>query len=264
MGQKQDLAQQEGRTLFVNTVVPVPTEPRNSKLRVPLHALVWAGHNAKISGLLEKGRWRDMPILSLTLQERATCPSTCQQWKHCYGDNMVFARRLQHGPELEAALETDVISLDAVYPEGFLIRLHVLGDFYSVAYVRFWKRMVKNYACRLYGYTHRQYDTPIGFEITDLVIANPDRVAIMRSEPTVLGDPLPAAWVVDRKATEGKLGSVVCPQETGLTESCGTCGLCMNGKTSVSFLNHSHAAVNAEQWEKRRELKVLETKEVAA
>lgn len=251
---KRAQAAREGRTVFTKSITSPPAEPRNSggKIRVPLHVLVWAGSNRKISGLMQKGRWAGMPIFSLTLEERATCPSTCQQWRRCFGDNMHLAVRYQAGKQLEMAIEADLGALDSVYPDGYLIRLHVLGDFYSVSYVRFWERMLKQHECRLYGYTHRMLTEPIGAALTSLALGNPERTAFMRSDPTEAGDPLPSATVVDRKATVGVAGSVICPNETGKTESCGTCGLCMNGRTSVSFLDHSAAAVNAATWERRR------------
>lgn len=253
MGVKQKEAQRAGRTVFTRTVVDPPVEPKFGKIRVPLHALTWAADNRKLGGRLEKGRWKGCPIFALTLEERATCPRTCQQWKTCYGDNLHMARRLAAGPALEAAVEADVVVLGAVFPEGFVVRLHVLGDFYSVPYVRHWARLLReNPALRVYGYTHRAHSTPIGRAVAALVTEFPERAAMMRSEPTVPGDPLPAAWVVPSDAKEGIQGSVLCPQETGRTKSCGTCGLCMNGFTNVSFLDHSWAVVNARTWEKRR------------
>lgn len=58
-----------------------------------------AGQNNKIGkgdSVIKKGKWRGMPCFTLTLEERATCPSDCKQWAACYGNNMRFAYRVDH------------------------------------------------------------------------------------------------------------------------------------------------------------------------
>ena len=45
--------------------------------------------------VVTKGRWRGYPVFTLTLEERATCPSYCEQWDECYGNNMPFGARLE-------------------------------------------------------------------------------------------------------------------------------------------------------------------------
>jgi hypothetical protein len=71
--------------VFTTTVQAPSVTPRNGG---KLHVLVSAGSNRKIGRRMKKGRWAGMEILSLTLEEHATCPATCQQWKSCYGDNL--------------------------------------------------------------------------------------------------------------------------------------------------------------------------------
>src|SRR4051812_29502603 len=47
------------------------------------------GHNSrKIGKRVTKGRYKGFFIFTLTLEERATCPSTCLEWKTCYGNSM--------------------------------------------------------------------------------------------------------------------------------------------------------------------------------
>lgn len=89
----------------------------------------------KLGGEMLKGDWRGFPVYALTLEERATCPKTCQHWRSCYGNRMHRAHRL----EWEVARRADD------HPLGFAVRLHVLGDFYSVEYVELWRRLLERH-----------------------------------------------------------------------------------------------------------------------
>jgi hypothetical protein len=152
---------------------------------------------------------------------------------------MPFASRYAPGPELDGAISHDVHTLTDRHPDGYVVRLHVLGDFHSTGYVRHWRNLVRAYpALRLFGYTHRRPGTAIGRAIVDLVRAYPRRVSILQSDPVAGRGPLPGAYTLPDGVTEPVAGSVVCPEQTGRTESCLTCGLCCNGRTSVSFLLH--------------------------
>ena len=67
-----------------------------------------------------------------------------------------MARRVEAGPELEARLEREIEVLDVRHGGGFVVRLHVLGDFYSVEYVGLWRRLLRQYpTLRVFGYTAR-------------------------------------------------------------------------------------------------------------
>jgi hypothetical protein len=233
------------RTKYKKSVQPVPESPPKSGLFV----LKESTTNKKLGSggkFIRKGRYRGMPLYSLTLEERATCWEGCPNLDLCYGDNMPFAKRYEPGPALEQAIETDLAALSTRHPDGFVVRLHVLGDFYSVAYVQHWEQMLLQFpALRIFGYTHWPYAHPIGQAVTGMATACPDRVALRRSDRTDSADPLPGAMTIARDA-EPYPNTVVCPEQTGQTESCTTCGLCMNTKTAVSFIDHS-----------RRTLKVL-------
>lgn len=229
------------RTLYQKTVVDAPALPVKS---TGLRALKTSAGNAKLSNgrnaVFSRGPWVGMPLYQLTLEERATCPTTCRHFITCYGSNMPFATRHRHGPELVEALRADVAVLAVRHPEGFVVRLHVLGDFYSVAYVRFWSGLVRTTPqLHVYGYTHREHGTAIGDAVAQFVARHPGRVSILRSDGEDPADPLPRAMSLGGDATvPHPLTRVICPEQTRKTESCLTCGLCMNGRTSVSFLAH--------------------------
>lgn len=180
-----------------------------------------------------------MPLYSLTLEERATCHSGCPNLELCYGDNMPWAKRYEPGKQLEAALATDVAALAKKHPDGFVVRLHVLGDFYSAAYVETWAALLDQFpALHIFGYTHWPWEHPIGHAVTWLATAWSDRVAIRRSDKADVNDPLPSAMTVPRTGPAAP-GTVLCPEQIGRTASCTTCGLCMDNRVNVSFLDHS-------------------------
>lgn len=172
-----------------------------------------------------------MPLYLLTIEERATCPRSCQQWKNCYGNNMPFANRINHeSPAFYTSLEEELGALSLKHSTGFVVRLHVLGDFFSKKYVRFWmKMMTRHPELKIYGYTHRypEHKDGIGREIEKL---------------NAMG-----AWV--RFSDRGGLMSanvgaasaaadIQCPEEVGKTESCLTCGLCWQTTKPIRFLEH--------------------------
>lgn len=177
-----------------------------------------------------RGRWRGMKLYQLVLEERKTCPKTCQQWSNCYGNNMFLANRINHkSTDFFPALEKEIVSLSSKHPQGFVVRLHVLGDFYSKTYVNFWKKMLQTHSqLRIFGYTHRwpEHKDGIGKKILELNrlgawIRFSDRGGEMSAN-------------VDKTLDEG----LQCPQEIGKTESCLTCGLCWQTTRAIRFMGH--------------------------
>lgn len=224
----------EGRTLFPSTVVDVKDSPR----------LFVSGHNnPKLGAAVRKGPRAGWPIFHLTLEERATCPRSCAVYDYCFGNGMYRARRHRHGPDLEAMIveELDLLSRD--YPDGYLIRLHTLGDFYSVGYVALWAQMLKKHpALHVFGYTARteQDDDAesqrIAAALVRLTEARWSRFAIRFSRP---GGGPQGAFVVD--ADPCRPDTVVCPAQTGGTAACATCGLCWVDAyrdRAIAFLRH--------------------------
>ncbi len=212
----------DGHTLFPGKV----SEPDN-------HVLKTGGFQRKLGPRILKGHWKGMPVFSLTLEERATCPRDCKLWRSCYGNNMHNAKRHQHGPELEAALYRGLSEKQRLHPAGFVVRLHILGDFYSVRYVDFWRQALTEFpALRVFGYTAWQLDTPIGAAIASLRDARWRRFAV-RTSGASEG---PRTLVVKDEALRGD--AIVCPAQTGRTNSCSTCGLCWASKKPVAFLAH--------------------------
>ena len=172
-------------------------------------------------------------MYSLTLVERDTCPRTCHHWNDCYGDNMPFAHRFAL-KGLTPVLEAEIAALVKKHREGIVIRLHVLGDFASVSYVKFWGRMLKTHpTLALFGYTGRDPDSTIGGAIDDLNENHPAACAIRFSQSKAFANNQRFA------AEEGFSGECfTCPEQLGKVASCADCGLCWITDKTVRFLTH--------------------------
>ena len=146
-------AARAGRSIFPSRVFD-PDE---------LPALLKSGHNSrKIGRQVTKGPCKGQPIYTLTLEERASCPRSCREWLGCYGNNMQAAERVVHAPPLIAALRIELAALAARHPAGFLVRLHVLGDFWSVEYVDSWAdALARHPGLTLFGFTSHAPASPI-------------------------------------------------------------------------------------------------------
>jgi len=191
----------------------------------------------KGNNIIAKGPWSFMPLFSITLQERATCPTDCHHWADCYGNNMAFAHRFEHGAALENKIMAEVEMLSRRY-RSFAIRLHVLGDFYSPGYVMMWHDLLAKYdGLHVYGYTSRHGDDPIAAAIYCVQHSFPRRFVIRTSRNVEYhGDPT-LRYAANNDFTGD---SIVCPEQTGKTESCLTCGLCFHPKINktIKFLSH--------------------------
>lgn len=209
----------EGRTLFRSRVVHPDDSPR---------LLVSGENQRKIGKRITKGRWKGFPLYTLTLEERATCPRTCGEWATCYGNNMNWSRRHVAGIDLEVRLIAEVIALAERHPDGFAVRLHILGDFYSPAYVDLWANLLAEVPqLHVFGFTARDPEDDIGSAVAALNYDNPDRWVVRFSGIDSL--------VIDTAADSQH---VLCPVQTGKTDCCGTCGLCWTMDRPVEFVRH--------------------------
>lgn len=205
-------------------------------LRVPeprQHVLQPGRNNVKLGGsVATKGRFHGQALYALTMEEGTTCPP-CDLASVCYGGNMPFARRWVAGPELEQALRRQVGTMTG----RPLVRLHVLGDFYSADYARLWAEELQ---ADVFGYTHHQP----GSEVHGiLAAAGWDRMAIRTSwkagndEHAVPERGAVTIPVGEPEAAE-RYDAIICPEQTGNARSCATCGLCWNTTRNIAFIAH--------------------------
>jgi hypothetical protein len=247
-------AQATGRSVFANQIREIgdarPLKVGNSKI------------GSKTTRAM-MGAPAGMPIYGLTLEERATCPTSCEHFRphqlgtgaaSCYGDNMRWAIRYSFSPALLTAIESQVAELASAGP--VLVRLHVLGDFPTVRYVMFWHRLLVKYPnLRIYGYTHRDRTDPIGLTI-DEYLNRYERCAILLS-----GNDRTREWnrphastfatftdpaFNNQRANRPQLPYLVrCPEQLTKTTTrgdgvnCASCGLCMRQYGSdIGFSAH--------------------------
>ena len=195
--------------------------------------------NKKISKdklpLVRKGEFAGYAIFTLTLEERATCPRYCYHWDDCYGNNMAFAHRFPAGKALEDAIEREIAEHCSIY-KGVIVRLHVLGDFYSVPYVQKWAALLHRFAnLAVWGFTGYSPDDPIGVALALVREQFGTRFSVRFSNAPDEVFSANSTEVAEEES--GK--SAVCPEQTGKAESCATCTFCWSAQTrQVLFLTH--------------------------
>jgi len=200
-------------------------------------SILVSGHsNVKIGRDVRKGKLRGYRIFTLSLEERATCPTSCEHWRSCYGNAMPFAKRVDHrDPAFLPALAEEIDMLMRKPWPGVLIRLHALGDFYSPEYVGFWRRMlVKHQKLALYGYTARNNEDDIGPAVFALRRDFGLRAMIRSSN----GARHNLATVSIKTEADCPSNAFVCPEQTGKTRCCATCAACWSTTKNVAFLEH--------------------------
>lgn len=213
----------EARTIYQHRVI------------APDQNVLKTGDNQrKLGRVVTKGKWKGFPIYSLTLQERATCRTDCAMWRGCYGNNMGHAKRYQHGPELELQIWRELSILQTRHPTGFVIRLHLLGDFYSVSYVDLWRAALDHFpAMRVFGYTAWKSDSYIGRAVAYVRNRHWDRFAIRTSGAWTGRAPRAVTFVVKPPPN-----AIVCPAQQGRTANCASCALCWATKKTIAFKAH--------------------------
>lgn len=200
-------------------------------------AIFKSGVNSrKIGSHVTKGMWKGLPIYTLTLEERATCPTVCEHWHDCFGNKMHWSTRWKAGLPLQATVWDHAGLLAQKHPKGFVVRLHVLGDFYSAPYIALWRRIMVSYPqVRVFGYTRRERASEIGKRIDDMNREFPTRWRVRWSER---GGDMGTVSVNDVTLKGKTPQGIVCPAQTEQSACCGTCGLCWNSEVPIVFITH--------------------------
>lgn len=231
-----------GRTMFPSTVWDAKDVPR---------VLVAGENNRKIGDRIAKGPWAGFRVFTLTLEERATCPASCGLLRECFGNGMHLARRVAHGPVLIERLDAKLRHHARENPGGFAVRVHVLGDFYDLEYLRAWVHWMRDIPqLHVWGYTAHAPASRLGALIEEANEWWPDRWVVRFSRnPTPGGEPglreATTVWAGDDGALPALApGSLMCPTSLDKTACCATCGLCWSPEmaaTRIVFLGHGLA-----------------------
>jgi hypothetical protein len=196
--------------------------------------------NAKIGGDVLVGRLKGARIFTLTLEERATCPRSCAHLAGCYGNAMPHPVRWQADDALEDRLSMEIAELCAAH-DTVLVRLHILGDFYSAGYVGLWLGYLTLHPnLNVFGFTAWPEDSAIGKAVATVRAMEPDRFMIRNSGRTGtwgsfdITDPFPEKTIGD---------AIVCPEqrESNLGDSarhCGDCAACWSSDRPIAFIRH--------------------------
>lgn len=123
-----------------------------------------------------------------------------------------------------------------------LIRLHVLGDFWSLDYLSFWVGQIDLHDnLTIFGFTAWAPGTEIGDGIARVRAALPDRFMVRTSERT--GEW--GAFTLDFPTEEPRIGdALVCPEQRDANAGhkkqlhCGSCGACWNDARPIAFIRH--------------------------
>jgi hypothetical protein len=208
-----------GRTIFRSRCVPSAGPPR---------VLIDGHNNCKIGREVRKGPWRGCRVYTLTLEERATCPRSCHVYAECYGNAMPFARRHAADAALIPAIDRDLVRLARYHPAGVVVRLHILGDFFSLDYLRAWICWMLLFPrLRVFGFTAHAPDSAIGSVVAQMNEQWPDRWVIRFSGPPDTPLAPRQATTIWRKSTASvESEGIICPAQTRASTSCTTCGLC--------------------------------------
>ena len=218
----------------VKNLRPPTTRYRKGVKPASLNMLKRGKQNKKLGDKVTVKMWKGMTMYSLTLEERATCPTECEQWDNCYGDNMPFAHRFDHtDPNYISYLEVQLRALNEKHTNGFVVRLHVLGDFYDGQYIVQWQLWLAQYEnLRVFGYTHLPFNSQLGNMVNNVNRIYPQRFRIRFSDDK--NTKFSAHVGVGTSMTLG----IMCPEQNGTTDSCATCGYCWSSDQPITFLEH--------------------------
>tara|TARA_R110002051_G_scaffold14173_3_gene46222 strand:+ start:3243 stop:3941 length:699 start_codon:yes stop_codon:yes gene_type:complete len=201
------------------------------------HRVLKVSTNKKLGKVITKGKHKGKVMLTLTLIERETCTNECEHYTTCYGNNMPFAHRFEVNEAFMMRLESDIEYYVKKYPQGILIRLHVLGDFDSVQYVEFWNRMLYTYnTIAIYGYSRNHmtskyaHISAIGYKIIRVRTTHKERFAIRFSNK------LDEEFSANSRDITDK--GITCLAQVKSNVSCSDCTLCWSSKKAIGFITH--------------------------
>jgi len=204
--------------------------------------LVDGAHNRKLGGDVLVGRLKGARLFQVTLATRITCPRYCPLWTACYDPRVHgSSKRLLPGRDLEEMLEREVQEACEQH-EIVLIRLHLLGDFYSHLYIHLWDQLLYDLPnLYVFGFTARTRSGAdrLADHLEWMREHWGDRFMIRfsgRETEVIEGEP-------DGRKFTGS-GALVCPEQRHAITApkrqthCGSCGACWETNERIAFWAH--------------------------
>jgi hypothetical protein len=132
-------------------------------------------------------------------------------------------------------VELELEQLSISFPRGFAVRLHTLGDFPDLGYVKFWLNALRRHpALHAFGFTAHSRNSPIGVAI-EAESVKWDRFRIRFSN-----DIDSRGAVVAEDPPRGRHpDGITCPADSNYPGiSCGSCALCLTITIPIVFRRH--------------------------
>jgi hypothetical protein len=180
-------------------------------------------------------------------EDGGTCPGARECLEYCYSLRIRATTPLVWQVYKENTLNGP--SLPSLPGEAALVRLHVTGDFDTVAYIEAWIALVKKHPDVYFWAYTRSWRVPSLLPALERLRALPN-IQLFASIDRTGQDLPPATW---RRAyvlppgpmseasyvlARGRL-AYVCPEEQGRKPNCESCLYCVRGrKGDVAFVQH--------------------------
>ena len=128
-----------------------------------LNMLKRGKQNKKLGDKVSVKMWKGMTMYSLSLEERATCPLTVRNGTTATVTTCRSLIALITTTHNFIGIREQLSELNDKHPEGFVVRLHVLGDFYDGKYIVQWQLWLHQFEnLHVFGYTHHTADLSLG------------------------------------------------------------------------------------------------------
>lgn len=213
----------------------------------PDQIVLKGGENeVKLGGAVLVGDLKGARLVSLALEERVTCPRSCDLWSKCYTNSMPRLIRYHWNEATRDKIRQELSVLLKDYRK-VLVRLHLSGDFPDPDAVKFWQNLLNdNPGLHIFGFTAWEEDTPTGAAISNLRQRHPQRFAVRTSGRTGKW----GSFVIPARIDTPMIGdAVVCPEQRDANAGfphrthCGSCGLCWKSDPKgagrpVVFMGH--------------------------
>lgn len=229
---------------------PYVREPREGD-----RILAIAEHNPKLGGDIE--RRGTAPSRVVYLEEYGTCSDQCRFKRdgNCWGENSK-ADRFIVTEMFWTKVEHEIVILSLLHSRWFL-RLHGLGDFFSVEYVERWIALATKYEQMwVWGFTGRRRDSNIGHAIQSAMDRFGPRWRTLWSEQVAQRGTTRCFELHELTRTSGEIDLIqhhegiaypLCPEQIdqfllhkseGEIRRCSDCRRCILTDCNVGFLYH--------------------------